>query len=336
MTPPTEKFRAFRIHHDKGVSWSGMQSLALDDLSAGDVVIRARWSAVNYKDALAATGKAQILRRSPLVGGIDVAGTVTATESEAFGEGDAVVVTGCGLSEERDGGYADYVRVPADCVIPVPAGLDLRAAAALGTAGVTAALAVQRLEDNHQSPELGPIVVTGATGGVGSFAVEMLARKGFEVVALTGKREAEGYLKDLGASHLLDRHALEIGRRPLEKAQWGGAVDNVGGELLAWLTRTVRPWGNIVSIGLAGGSELRTTVMPFILRGVGLLGVTSVGCPRPLRERVWQRLADDLKPAHLDEIASETVALDHLPGVFERMLAGKTRGRVLVRIAGED
>jgi acrylyl-CoA reductase (NADPH) len=325
-------FQAFRIHDEGGKTRAGIETINLSELSSGDVVIEAHYSSVNYKDALAGTGRGKILRRSPLIGGIDVSGVVASSEGKRFKAGDAVLVTGCGLSEVHDGGYAEYVRVPADWVIPLPQALDPFRAMAIGTAGFTAALAIKRLQENHQSPELGPILVTGATGGVGSFAIDMLSTLGFEVVALSGKSEAVPYLTSLGASRIVNRHNLEMGTQPLEKTQWGGAIDNVGGDILAWLTRTVSPWGNIVSIGLARGVKLETTVMPFILRGVGLLGVSSSNCPLPWREPLWQRLGSDLKPRHLDKIASETVTLQQLPDVFERMLAGQTRGRVVVSL----
>lgn len=330
-----EPFPALRIHQtEKGVE-ARLEDLRLEDLSPGEVVIRVAYSSVNYKDALAATGRARILRRYPLVGGIDAAGVVVSSQDPRFREGDPVLVTGCGLSEVHDGGYAAYLRVPGDWVIPLPEGLDGFQAMALGTAGFTAALALIRMEANGQRPEMGPIVVTGATGGVGSLAVDLFARRGYEVVAVTGKPEAEGYLKDLGASRVLLRQDLSMGSRPLERALWGGAVDNVGGEMLAWLTRTTRPWGNIVSIGLAGGSELHTTVMPFILRGVCLLGVTAANCPLERRREVWTRLAGDLRPACLDRIVSRVVGLRDLMPVFQEMLEGRTRGRTVVRIQPE-
>jgi NADPH2:quinone reductase len=321
-----------RIDQEQGVSRARVETLRLDDLSPGNVLIRAHYSSVNYKDALAVTGKGKILRRFPLVGGIDVSGVVESSDDFRFHAGDQVLVTGYGLSQDHDGGYADYVRVPADWVVPVPKGLSLADAMALGTAGFTAALAIQRMEDNGQRPDQGGIVVTGATGGVGSLAIDLLAGRGYEVVAITGKHEAVEDLKALGARQVLFRHELAMGRQPLEKTQWGGAIDNVGGELLAWLTRTVSLWGNIASIGMAGGSELHTTVMPFILRGVSLLGVSSANCPMPLRRRIWQRLATDLRPKHLDRIVTATVSLDDVPGVSEKMLAGKHRGRTVVKI----
>lgn len=326
MTP----FKAFRIHQaGKGVD-ARLETLSLDDLAAGEVVIRGHYSSINYKDALAATGKGRILRRFPLVGGIDVAGEVVSSEDERYQPGDAVLVTGCGLSEEHDGGYAEYSRVRGDWVIPIPAGLDARSAMQLGTAGFTAGLAIHRLEHNGLTPGQGPVIVTGATGGVGGLAVDMLAGCGYQVTALTGKADAADYLRGLGASEVLVRGEFEMGSRPLEKALWAGAVDNLGGETLAWLTRTMDWWGSIASIGLAQSHELHTTVMPFILRGASLLGINSVATPRSLRLAVWDRLATGLKPAHLDTIAHRTVTLSELPDTFGEYIDGAVRGRTLV------
>lgn len=327
-----EFFRALRIHQDQGVSRASVETLRLEDLSPGSVLIRARYSSVNYKDALAVTGQGKIVRRFPLIGGIDVSGVVEASEDPRFRVGEEVLVTGYGLSQDHDGGYADYVRVPAEWVVPVPQGLSLYEVMALGTAGLTAALAIQRMEDNGLRPDQGPVVVTGATGGVGCLAVDMLARLGHEVVAITAKRERATALKALGARHVLFRDELEMGRQPLERGQWAGAIDTVGGELLAWLTRTVLPCGSIASIGLAGGSELHTTVMPFILRGVSLLGISSANCPMSLRRRCWQRVATDLRPRHLDRIVSDTVSLEDVEQVSERMLAGAHHGRTVVKL----
>lgn len=323
-------FKAFRIHQaGKGVE-ARLETIGVDDLSAGEVVIAGHYSDINYKDALAATGKGRILRRFPLVGGIDVAGEVVSSSDARYQPGDPVLVTGCGLSEEHDGGYAEYVRVPGDWVVPIPAGLDARAAMQLGTAGFTAGLAIHRLEHNGLSPEVGPVIVTGATGGVGSLAVDMLAQRGYQVTALTGKADAADYLRQLGAAEILVRGEFEMGGRPLEKATWAGAVDNLGGETLAWLTRTMDWWGSIASIGLAQDHALNTTVMPFILRGVNLLGINSVATPRSLRLAVWDRLATGLKPAHLEEIAHKTVSLSELPHVFGEYIDGRVRGRTLV------
>jgi acrylyl-CoA reductase (NADPH) len=327
-----ESFRALRIYQENGTVQARLERLRLEDLAPGSVVIQAHYSSANYKDALAATGRGKILRRFPLVGGIDVAGVVESSADSRFQPGDKVLATGYGLSQDHDGGYAEYVRVPAEWVVPLPAGLTLYEAMALGTAGFTAALAIQRLEDNGQRPERGPVLVTGATGGVGNLAIDLLVGRGYEVVAVTGKIAAVENLKALGASHALLRQELTLGQRPLEKAQWGGAIDTVGGEMLAWLTRTVLPWGNIASVGLAGGSELHTTVMPFILRGVSLLGISSVDCPMPLRHRLWKRLATDLHPRHLERIVTATVSLEELETVFKEMLAGTRQGRTVVKI----
>lgn len=323
-------FKAFRIHQaGKGVE-ARLETVNLEDLGAGEVVVRGHYSSINYKDALAATGKGRILRRFPLVGGIDVSGEVVSSADERYRPGDAVLVTGCGLSEEHDGGYAEYARVRGDWVVPIPDGLDPRAVMQLGTAGFTAGLAIHRLEHNGLAPDSGPVIVTGATGGVGSLALDMLAGCGYQVTALTGKAEAAGYLRELGAAEVLVRGEFEMGTRPLEKATWAGAVDNLGGETLAWLTRTMDWWGSIASIGLAQSHELHTTVMPFILRGASLLGVNSVATPRALRLEVWNRLAAGLKPRNLDKIAHRTVTLSELPGVFSEYIDGEVRGRTVV------
>ncbi len=330
-----DAFRAYRVHQEDGKTAARLETIGLDDLDEGDVVIRSCWSDVNYKDALAATGKGKIMRRFPMVGGIDVSGYVARSTDSRYQEGDPVVVTGFGLGEEHDGGYAEYVRVPADWLVPLPEGLSLRESMALGTAGFTAALAVDAMEHNWQTPDKGPILVNGATGGVGSFAIDMLAALGFQVTAFTGKRDQEAYLRKLGAGELLIRGETELGSRPLEKALWGGAVDNVGGAELGWLTRTVQPGGNIASIGLAGGIKLETTVMPFILRGVNLLGINSVFVAHDRRVRVWNRLANDLKPRHLDAIVTRTVDLDGLGDVFDDYVAGTVTGRTVVKVADE-
>lgn len=330
-----QSFRAFRIYEEDGEVKPRLETTELDSLSEGDVVIRAAWSDVNYKDALAATGKGRILKRFPLIGGIDVAGRVHSSGDARFSEGDPVLVAGCGLSEEHDGGYSEYVRVPGDWVVPLPEGLSLRDSMAIGTAGFTAGIAVDRMEHNGQNRDAGAILVNGATGGVGSYAIDMFAGLGYRVTAFTGKRDADDYLKSLGASEICYRGELEMGTRPLEKALWGGAVDSVGGDQLGWLTRTVLPGGNIASIGLAGGYKLETTVMPFILRGVNLLGINSVYISKEIRERVWNRLGTDLRPRHMDAIVTRTVDLADLPGVFDGYVDGQNTGRTLVRISEE-
>jgi acrylyl-CoA reductase (NADPH) len=325
-------FTAYRIHQIDKKIVARFEQLTLDDLSTGDVVVKVQYSSVNYKDALATTGKGRILHRFPLVGGIDLAGSVVSSSDRRYRKGDKVLITGCGLSEDHDGGYAEYARVKGEWVIPLPKGYTAQSAMGLGTAGFTAALAIHRMEHNGTHPKGGPVIVTGATGGVGSFAVNMLAKRGYEVVAVTGKPDAQDYLKQLGASGILLRSEISYGSKPLEKIQWQGAIDNVGGEMLAWLTRTVGWWGNIASIGLAGSHELDTTVMPFILRGVNLLGINSMATPRKLRLKIWDRLATDLKPSKVKLIANETVLFDDLPRIFPRVLEGRQRGRTVVRI----
>ncbi|MEL1264646.1 YhdH/YhfP family quinone oxidoreductase [Pseudoxanthomonas putridarboris] len=330
MTTPAT-FNAFRIHNDASGYRSGIEPLSIDDLNAGEVVVKTAYSSVNYKDALAGTGEGKILRRFPLVGGIDVAGHVVASTDPAFREGDAVLVTGCGLSETRDGGYAEYARLQAEWVIPLPAGLTLRESMILGTAGFTAALALYRMRDNRQTPDLGPLAVTGATGGVGSLAVDIFSRAGFEVHAISGKPENTDYLTSIGATRVLGRDALATAR-PMETARFGGGLDNVGGAMLASLLAQTTPYGNVATAGLAASPDLPTTVMPFIIRGVSLLGVASAGTARDIREAVWQHLASDWKPAHLDTICTREITLDGLPDVFGTMLAGRSFGRTVVRM----
>jgi NADPH2:quinone reductase len=327
-----DRFKVYRIHVDGNAVRAGFEYLGLHDLSAGEVVVRVAYSSVNYKDALAATGAGKILRRSPLVGGIDLAGSVATSTDARYETGDAVIVTGCGLSEVHDGGYAEYARVPGDWVVPMPPGLDARLAMAVGTAGFTAALAIQKMELNGLLPGAGPVVVTGASGGVGSVAVDMLHGRGYEVVAVSGKPDADDYLHSLGAGRILRRQELDFGKKPMERALWAGAIDNVGSETLSWLTRTMQPTGSIVSIGLAGGAELNTTVMPFILRGINLLGVSSSSTVRALRLLIWQRIATDLKPKHFDKLIAREIAFERLPDVFAQYLEAKVIGRTVVRI----
>ena len=324
-------FRAFRIHSDDAGYRSGIETISLDDLNPGEVVVKAAYSSVNYKDALAGTGKGKILRRFPLVGGIDIAGHVVASADSAFKEGDAVLVTGSGLSETRDGGYAEYARLDAKWVVALPAGLSLREAMILGTAGFTAALGLLRMTENRQAPELGPLAVTGATGGVGSLAVAIYSKAGYAVHAISGKPEHADYLKSLGASEVLGREALAT-TAPMASARFGGGLDNVGGTMLAALLAQTAPYGNVASCGLAASPELHATVMPFIIRGVSLLGVASAGTARDIRHEVWKRLASDWKPADLDAICTREATLDELPAVFETMLAGGSLGRTVVRI----
>lgn len=328
-----ERFTAFRIHSDDAQFRAGLEQLSIDDLSAGDVVIKAAYSGVNYKDALAGTGKGKILRRSPLNGGIDVSGRVVQSASDDFAIGDSVLVTGAGMGEIYDGGYAEYVRIPSACAVMLPAQLNLKQAMLMGTPAFTAALALHRMQQNNQRPEHGPIIITGASGGVGNMAIDIFAKQGYEVIAVTSKKESSADLLALGATDVKLRQQLHMENTPLAKARWGGAVDTIGGDTLAWLTRTVKPWGNIASIGLAASAELHTTVMPFILRGVSLLGISSTNCPTPLRREIWQALGHELKPQHLEQMQQQTIDLSQLHSVFAQMLKGELRGRSVVRIS---
>lgn len=331
MSSVPSSFNAFRIHNDASGYRSGIEPVTLDDLAPGEVVIRTAYSSVNFKDALAGTGQGKILRRFPLVGGIDVAGHVVASTDAKFKEGDEVLVTGCGLSETRDGGYGEYARLESKWVIALPKGLSLRESMILGTAGFTAALALLRMTENRQTPALGPLAVAGATGGVGSLAVDIFSRAGFDVHAISGKPEHADYLTSIGASQVLGRDALATAR-PMESARFGGGLDNVGGPMLASLLAQTEPYGNVASAGLAATAELDTTVMPFIIRGVSLLGVASAGTARDIRETVWERLAGEWKPRHLDRICTREASLAQLPDVFATMLSGGSQGRTLVVI----
>jgi NADPH2:quinone reductase len=327
------QYRAFRIHFENRQHSAGIESLELADPQPGEVLIRVSYSSVNYKDALAGTGKGKILRHFPLTGGIDAAGEVAKSNDRRFKEGDAVIVTGYELSATQDGGYGEYLLVPADWIVPMPKGMTARDAMAIGTAGFAAALALHRMESLGQNPELGPILVTGASGGVGTLAINIFDGEGYEVTAVSGKPEFHSFLEHLGAREVLGRDAIVHRRHyALEKGVWGGAVDNVGGEMLAAITRTVNPWGNIASIGLAGGHELNTTVMPFILRGVSLIGINSAGCPEDIRQELWQRLATDLRPRHLEDIVDREITLEQLPETFDAMLEGRTHGRIVVKV----
>ena len=328
-----KKFRAYRIDQKDGNITAEFRELDIDDLTAGNVVVHVSHSTINYKDALAATGAGRILRQYPLNGGIDLAGVVVSSEDAAFQPGTAVLVNGCGLSETVDGGYAEYARLDSRCLVPIPAGMSAAEAMQIGTAGYTAALAIHRMEQNGQLPENGAIVVTGATGGVGSIAIDMLDSRGYEVVALTGKATEEDYLKSIGARRIVLRNELDLGKRPLEKALWAGAIDNLGGDYLTWLTRTTDYGGNIASIGLAASPALNTTVLPFILRAVCLLGINSVETPRDLRLAVWQRIGGDLRPRHLDTIGHKTIGFDELPGAFQAFIDGTVTGRTVVEIS---
>ncbi|WP_374344595.1 oxidoreductase [Azonexus sp.] len=329
-----ESFKALLIEERDGKVESGFVRMDAGRLDAGEVTIRVAYSSVNYKDALAATGAGRIIRRFPCIGGIDLSGTVVDSADPRFKPGDPVIATSFDIGVAHHGGYAEYARVPAAWVVPLPAGLSLYDAMVLGTAGFTAALGIVRMEENGLRPDKGPVIVTGATGGVGSLAVDMLARLRYHVVALTGKESEADYLRGLGAAEVMLRDGLDLTRiRPLDSARWAGAVDNLGGDILAWIASTMMQGGTIASIGLAASMKLNTTVAPFILRGVSLLGVDSGYIGEPYRSGVWQRLAGDLRPPHLESM-SRRIAFDELPGIFDEYIAGRAKGRVVVEIAG--
>ncbi len=327
-----ENFRAFRIHHDEQGHHAGIETMQLQALSPGDVVIRVKWSSLNYKDALAGMGRGKILRHYPLVGGIDLAGTVLASSDTRFQPGDPVLCTGSGLSETRDGGYSGLARVPAASLIPLPKGLDLREAMILGTAGFTAGLALLRMQDNGQTPAHGPIAITGASGGVGMLAISIFSKAGYEVHAISGKTERAEFLHELGAHTVLPRDTLTTEPHALESARFGGALDNVGGATLSTLLAATKPYGNVAVCGMVGGIQVSTTVMPFIIRGVSLLGIASSGTPRLQRERVWAHLATDWKPVQLNRIATREIGMDQLIATFPVLLSGASFGRTLVHI----
>ncbi len=325
-------FQAFRIHRDDDRHRAGLESMSLAALTPGDVLVKLAYSSLNYKDALAGSGTGRILRRYPLNGGIDAAGHVVESSDPRFKPGDAVLCTGSGLSETRDGGLAQFVRLDGEHTFALPAGLSLRESMIIGTAGFTAALALLHMQANDQHPKRGPIAITGASGGVGSLAIDIFSRAGYTVHAISGKREQFDWLRSLGASECIDRHELVFSGKAMDSARFGGALDSVGGEMLAGLLPLVVPEGNVALCGNAGGIAFSSTVMPFIIRGVSLLGVASAGTRRDTRERIWQLLGSEWKPQHLDAICTSTVALDDVPGSFARMLAGQSLGRTLVCI----
>jgi putative YhdH/YhfP family quinone oxidoreductase len=326
-----EKFKAYRLSEvDKKIQAEFVEC-TLEDLDPGELVVRVAYSDVNYKDALAATGKGRILLRPVCIGGIDLAGTVVSSEDARFAKGDAVLAVGHLIGVKHHGGYAEYARIPADWAVKLPKGLTLWEAMAYGTAGYTAGLAIVKMELNGLKPENGPVVVDGATGGVGSIALAALAKLGYAVTALTGKEAESDWLKKLGAKEILLRQGLDLAKiRPLDKATWAGAVDSLGGEVLAWMASTMKVNGVIASIGLAASPSLNSTVMPFILRGVSLLGINSTDAPAPELERqVWARLAGDMRPPMLKDMA-RTVPFADLPKVFDDFIQAKVSRRVVV------
>ena len=328
-------FKALLIEEKDGQVSHRMADLDTDSFHAGTVTVRVAYSSVNYKDALAATGAGKIIRRFPCIGGIDLCGVVTESADPKFKPGDRVIATSFDIGVAHHGGYAEFARVPGDWVLRLPQGMSFRDSMALGTAGFTAALGVVRMEENGLRPENGPVIVTGATGGVGSLAVSMLAQSGYSVTALTGKANEIDYLKGLGACEVMLRETLDLSRiRPLDKSLWAGAVDNLGGDVLAWILSNMKQGGTVASIGLAQSMKLNTSVAPFILRGVSLLGIDSGYIGFPKRQQVWDRLAGDLWPKSLSGMTQE-IGLEALSGVFDKFLQGQVKGRTVVRIGGE-
>ena len=326
-----ERFKAYKLTEtaEKKIR-AEFVDMALDDLDPGDVVVRVAYSDVNFKDALAATGKGKILRRQSCVGGIDLSGTVVSSTNPKFAKGDAVMGIGFDLGVSHHGGYAQYARMPANWLMKLPQGMSLWDAMAFGTAGYTAGIAIVRMEHEGLKPANGPVIVNGATGGVGSIALAALSKLGYHTVALTGKESESDWLRKLGAREVLLRQSLNLEKiKPLDKSTWAGAVDNLGGDVLAWICSTMKDNGVIASIGLAASASLNTTVMPFILRGARLLGINSGESSNDVRETVWRRLATDLKPPLLKEMA-RTVPFSKLPPVFNDFIEGKVSRRVVV------
>jgi len=327
------KFKAYRTFEENGVVSSRFVHMTVDELDHGDVIIKTKYSTINYKDALSYNGTGKIMRKYPTNAGIDMAGTVEASGDPRFKAGDKVIVTGYDMGVAHDGGYAERVRVPADWVVRRPESMTAFDAMTLGTAGFTAALAIMHMQHMGLVPEAGPVAVTGATGGVGSVAVEILSKLGHHVVAITGKGEEADYLKGIGAKEVVLRQSLDLTKiRPLDRATFAGAIDNLGGDILAWLLSTQKVGGTVAAVGLAAGYKLDTTVMPFILRGVHLLGADSVNCPMSTRQKIWNKLAFDWRPDRVHD-SVRTIDFAELPTHFDAYIKGLVRGRTVVRIA---
>ncbi|MBM7649134.1 putative YhdH/YhfP family quinone oxidoreductase [Bacillus ectoiniformans] len=332
----SNKFNALVVNKTEEDFTVNIEPLSFEDLPDGDVTIRVHYSSVNYKDGLASIPNGKIVQSYPFVPGIDLAGIVTSSKDSRYKEGDQVIVTSYELGVSHYGGYSEYARVPGDWVVPLPDQLTLKEAMIFGTAGFTAALSIHQLEKNGLTPEDGTILVTGATGGVGSMAVSMLAKRNYDVTASTGKESEYDYLKKLGAKQVISREEVTPEKlRPIGKQRWAGAVDPVGGKTLASILSSTKYGGSVAVSGLTGGVEVPTTVFPFILRGVNLLGIDSVYCPKDIRETLWKRMATDLKPEGLEEIGNE-VSLKDLPQTLSDILAGKVRGRTVVNLQSDQ
>ena len=329
------RFKAYRTFEEDKVVSSRFVEMTLDELDPGDVVVKTKYSTINFKDALSHNGTGRIMRKYPTNAGIDMAGTVEESRDARWRHGDKVIVHAYDMGVAHDGGYSERVRVPGDWIVRRPESMTAFDAMTLGTAGYTAALAIMLMEQNGLKPANGPVAVTGATGGVGSVAVEILAKSGYHVVAITGKPEERAYLTSLGAKEVLDRRGIDLTKiRPLDKATWAGAVDNLGGDLLAWLLSTMKVGGMVGAVGLAADMKLNTTVAPFILRGVGLLGADSANTPMPLRQKVWNKLAVEWRPDVVHDQV-RTIDFDELPTHFDAYLKGMVRGRTVVRIGAD-
>jgi len=328
-----QKFKAYRTFQENDAIVSRFVDMTIDELDPGDVVVRTKYSTINYKDALSYNGVGKIMRKYPTNAGIDMSGTVETSSDTRWKRGDKVIVHAYDMGVAHDGGYAEFVRVPADWIVRRPESMTAFDAMTLGTAGFTAAQALMHMEHNGLKPENGPVAVTGATGGVGSVAIEILAKTGYEVVAITGKKEETGYLKALGAKDVILRQSIDVSKvRPLEKATWAGAIDNLGGDILSWLLATTKVGGNVGAVGLAASMKLNTSVAPFILRGVSLLGINSAECTMSLRQKIWNKLAVEWRPDQVHDQV-RTIDFDELPTHFDAYIKGMVRGRTVVRIA---
>jgi NADPH2:quinone reductase len=324
------QFKAIRVHDTENGKQASIETMSLNDLCAGDVTIRSAFSSINYKDALAITGQPGIMRKYPLNAGIDVAGVVESSSSTEYKAGDKVIVTGSEMSQLHDGGLSEIVRVPAEWIVPLPDGLSLYESMLLGTAGFTAGLALLRLEQNGLTPDQGEVLISGASGGVGSIAIQLFSRRGYKVVAMSATENVD-YLIQLGAQRVISPPGIKERPAALEHARWAGALDTIGGDVLSGITRQLKPWGSVASIGLAGGANLSMTTMPFIIRGVSVLGITSADCPYEIRKRVWTNLADKWKPQHMDSIANKEITLEEAFTVAKQILKRQHHGRTVVK-----